>query len=171
MRDLIRRRTMLMALMALMGAFIAAAHAQIPGASEYVVGPQDVLAVTVANEPTLSGKFTVVVDGTVAYPLLGSVKVGGLSLRGVERELTTRLRDGYLEKPVVSVALDQFGSERDSFRFGLTRKILEVLFNRTKLVRIAEDREHQTSPDRLDPDQVRTAVQDELADSNFARGL
>jgi polysaccharide biosynthesis/export protein len=88
------------------------AHAQIPDGAEYVVGPQDVLAVTVANEPTLSGKFTVVVDGTVAYPLLGSVKVGGLSLRAVERELTTRLRDGYLEKPVVSVALDQFGSQR-----------------------------------------------------------
>jgi polysaccharide export outer membrane protein len=88
------------------------AHAQIPDAPEYVVGPQDVLAVTVANEPTLSGKFMVVVDGTVTYPLLGSVKVGGLSLRGVERELTTRLRDGYLEKPVVSVALDQFGSQR-----------------------------------------------------------
>jgi polysaccharide biosynthesis/export protein len=88
------------------------ANAQTPDVREYVVGPQDVLAVTVANEPTLSGKFTVVVDGTVAYPLLGSVKVGGMSLRAVERELTTRLRDGYLEKPVVSVALDQFGSQR-----------------------------------------------------------
>jgi polysaccharide export outer membrane protein len=88
------------------------AHAQMPDGREYVIGPQDVLAVTVANEPTLSGKFTVVPDGTVAYPLLGSVKVGGLSLQAVERELTTRLRDGYLEKPVVSVALDQFGSQR-----------------------------------------------------------
>jgi polysaccharide export outer membrane protein len=88
------------------------ANAQTPDAREYVVGPQDVLAVTVANEPTLSGKFTVVIDGTVMYPLLGSVKVGGMSLRAVERELTTRLRDGYLEKPVVSVALDQFGSQR-----------------------------------------------------------
>ena len=85
------------------------ASAQAP---EYVVGPQDVLAVTVTNEPTLTGKFTVVADGTVAYPLLGSVKVGGLSLRAVERELTTRLADGYLEKPLVSVALDQFGSQR-----------------------------------------------------------
>jgi polysaccharide export outer membrane protein len=85
------------------------ASAQAP---EYVVGPQDVLAVTVTNEPTLTGKFTVVPDGTVAYPLLGSVKVGGLSLRAVERELTTRLADGYLERPLVSVALDQFGSQR-----------------------------------------------------------
>jgi polysaccharide biosynthesis/export protein len=123
MGDLIRPRTMVLdvilvlgglALLALGGAVVplSDAHAQTPDGTEYVVGPQDVLAVTVANEPTLSGKFTVVVDGTVAYPLLGSVKVGGLSLRAVERELATRLRDGYLEKPVVSVALDQFGSQR-----------------------------------------------------------
>jgi polysaccharide export outer membrane protein len=88
---------------------LASASAQAP---EYVVGPQDVLAVTVTNEPGLTGKFTVVGDGTVTYPLLGSVKVGGLSLRAVERELTTRLSDGYLERPLVSVALDQFGSQR-----------------------------------------------------------
>jgi polysaccharide biosynthesis/export protein len=95
---------------------LTAAGQAVPDASaqptEYVIGPQDVLSVTVANEPMLSGRFTVVPDGTVTYPLLGVVKVGGLSLRGVERELTTRLADGYLEKPVVSVLLDQFGSQR-----------------------------------------------------------
>jgi polysaccharide export outer membrane protein len=80
---------------------LSPASAQAP---EYVVGPQDVLAVTVTNEPTLTG--------TVVYPLLGSVKVGGLSLRAVEKELTTRLSDGYLERPLVSVALDQYGSQR-----------------------------------------------------------
>ena len=91
----------------------AATHPAIAGqTADYVVGPQDVLAVTVANEPTLTGKFTVVGDGTVTYPLLGSVKVGGLSLGAVQRELTTRLADGYLEQPLVSVALDQFGSQR-----------------------------------------------------------
>jgi polysaccharide export outer membrane protein len=87
----------------------APASAQVP---EYVVGPQDVIAVTVTNEPTLTGKFTVVGDGTVTYPLLGSVKVGGLSIRAVERELTARLSEGYLERPLVTVALDQFGSQR-----------------------------------------------------------
>jgi polysaccharide biosynthesis/export protein len=80
--------------------------------ADYMVGPRDVLAVTVINEPTLSGKFTVVADGTVTYPLLGTIKVGGLSLRGVERELTAKLADGFLEKPVVIVALDQVGSQQ-----------------------------------------------------------
>lgn len=95
----------------LLGAGLPAAPASAQ-APEYVVGPQDVLAVTVTNEPTLTGKFTVVGDGTVTYPLLGSVKVGGLSLRAVEHELTTRLSDGYLERPLVTVALDQYASQR-----------------------------------------------------------
>jgi len=80
--------------------------------AEYTIGPRDVLAVTVINEPSLSGKFTVVADGTVTYPLLGSIKVGGLSARAVERDLTAKLADGFLEKPVVSVALDQIGSQQ-----------------------------------------------------------
>jgi polysaccharide export outer membrane protein len=80
--------------------------------ADYIIGPKDVLAVTVMNEPSLSGRFTVVADGTVNYPLLGSVKVGGLSPTAVEHELTTKLADGYLEKPVVSVSLDQVASQR-----------------------------------------------------------
>jgi polysaccharide export outer membrane protein len=71
-----------------------------------------VLAVTVVNEPTLSGRFTVVADGTLTYPLLGPVKVGGMSTAAVQRELTTKLADGFLEKPVVTVALEQFASQR-----------------------------------------------------------
>lgn len=87
----------------------ASALAQSP---EYVIGPRDVLSVTVANEPSLSGRFTVVADGTLNYPLIGSLTVGGLSPAAVERELTKRLSDGYLERPVVSVVLDQFASQR-----------------------------------------------------------
>src|SRR5262245_28186450 len=79
--------------------------------SEYLVGPDDVVAVTVLNEPTLSGKFTVAADGTVTYPLLGTVKIGGLSLEAIERRLTSGLADGFLKHPVVTVALDQAASQ------------------------------------------------------------
>lgn len=123
MRDLMAKRVTpaatltgglaLALVMAIAGTFgaVRAAGAQ-PPATDYIIGPRDVLAVTVLNEPTLSGRFTVVSDGTFTYPLLGAVRVGGLSVRAVERELVTKLADGYLEKPVVTVALDQFGSQR-----------------------------------------------------------
>jgi polysaccharide export outer membrane protein len=78
----------------------------------YIVGPSDVLAVTVFNQPQLSGKFAVEADGTLAFPLIGRVKVGGLSIRGVEDELRGRLANGYLTNPNVSVTVEQYRSQQ-----------------------------------------------------------
>jgi polysaccharide export outer membrane protein len=88
---------------------------RIPVASkgaDYVVGPRDVLAITVWNQPTLSGRFTVEADGMIAFPLVGRVNAGGLTLRGVEMELSKRLVDGFFTKPEISVAIDEFRSQR-----------------------------------------------------------
>ena len=49
--------------------------------TNYVVGPQDVLAITLFDQQDLSGKYTVEADGTFTFPLIGRVKAGGLSLR------------------------------------------------------------------------------------------
>src|SRR6266571_3702791 len=64
-----------------------------PPATNYVVGPQDVLAITSYDQADLSGKFTVEADGTFTYPLIGRFKAGGLTLRAVEEGLKKRLRD------------------------------------------------------------------------------
>ena len=63
--------------------------------STYIVGASDVLAITVFNQPQLSGKFAVETDGTLAFPLVGRVPVGGLSIRAVEDEIRRRLSAGY----------------------------------------------------------------------------
>jgi polysaccharide export outer membrane protein len=107
------------------------------GASDYTVGPRDVLAVTVVNEPGLSGRFNVLEDGTVNFPLLGAVQVAGLPVDTVERVLTTRLSDGFLEKPVVSVAVAEVVSRRffvlgevrqaGTFSLGTRTTVLEAL--------------------------------------------
>ena len=61
----------------------AAPHAQAPpapsgeGQANYVVGPEDVLAVTVFNEAQLSGRYRVENDGHFSYPFLGRIKAGG----------------------------------------------------------------------------------------------
>jgi polysaccharide export outer membrane protein len=80
--------------------------------SDYTVGPQDVLTVTVFGEAELSGKFTVEQDGTFTFPQIGRIKAGGLTLRALEQELRTRLADGYLKNPQVAVAIDNYRSQR-----------------------------------------------------------
>jgi polysaccharide export outer membrane protein len=80
--------------------------------TNYIVGAQDVLGVTVWNQADLTGKFTVEVDGTFTFPFIGRVKVSGLTLRQVETELRDRLGEGYLKNPQVSVAIESYKSQR-----------------------------------------------------------
>ena len=80
--------------------------------AQYIVGPNDVLAITVFNQPQLSGKFSVESDGTLAFPLVGRVAVGGLSIRAAEDEIRKRLSNGYLTDPRVSVTVEQYRSQQ-----------------------------------------------------------
>jgi polysaccharide export outer membrane protein len=81
-------------------------------AADYVIGPQDVLAIQVFDQPDLGGKYTVEADGTFTFPLIGRVKAGSLTLRAFERELKDRLADGYFRSPQVTVAVEQYRSQR-----------------------------------------------------------
>lgn len=79
---------------------------------DYVIGPQDVLAITVWDQEDLAGKFAVEADGTFTFPLIGRVKAGGLTLRELEAELIRRLKDGFFVNPQVTVAIEQYRSQR-----------------------------------------------------------
>jgi polysaccharide export outer membrane protein len=84
-----------------------------PAVVDYVVGAQDVLTITCYDQADLSGKFTVETDGTFTYPLIGRVKVGGLTLRQVESQVKTRLvDDGYFRNPQITVAVDTYKSQK-----------------------------------------------------------
>jgi polysaccharide export outer membrane protein len=94
--------------------FVAAAlaGAHLRAQSGYIIGPQDVLAITIWDQSDLSGKFSVETDGTFTFPLIGRVKAGGLTLQQVEAELKKRLADGYFKDPQLSVAVEQYRSQQ-----------------------------------------------------------
>jgi polysaccharide export outer membrane protein len=89
-----------------------AARLSAQSAGDYVIGPQDVLLIQVFDQADLGGKYTVEADGTFSFPLIGRVKAGSLTLRGFERELKERLADGYFRNPQVTVAVEQYRSQR-----------------------------------------------------------
>ncbi len=80
--------------------------------TDYIVGPQDVLSITVWDQTELSGKYTVEADGSITFPLIGRVQAGGLTLHGIETELKRRLADGYFKNPQLSVSVDTYRSRR-----------------------------------------------------------
>jgi polysaccharide biosynthesis/export protein len=81
-------------------------------AANYVIGPQDVLTIQVFDQPDLGGKFTVEADGSFTFPLIGRISAGGLTLRRFEIDLHGKLADGYFRNPQVTVAVEQYRSQR-----------------------------------------------------------
>ncbi len=71
-----------------------------------MVDSNDVLDVVVFEEPDLSMTIRVSDEGIISYPLIGNIDVKGLTTQEVEKVLEERLRDGYLQKPEVTVRLD-----------------------------------------------------------------
>ncbi len=69
----------------------------------YRLGPNDVIQVQVFGEDDLSVERTVDGDGTMTFPLLGALSVGGRTVQEVQDELTARLRAGYIRQPKVTV--------------------------------------------------------------------
>jgi polysaccharide export outer membrane protein len=100
-------KTHLLVIACLLG-FVTPSTAQ----TDYVVGSQDVLTVTVFGESELTGKYTVEQDGTFTFPQIGRVKAGGMTLRGLEQELKAKLADGFLKNPQVAVAIENYRSQR-----------------------------------------------------------
>jgi polysaccharide export outer membrane protein len=85
---------------------------QQPAASaEYVVGPQDRLAIVVVDEPSLTKTVTVGIDGTFDYPFIGQVKAAGLSVRAIQQDITSRLKEKYLRNPQVSIDVESYRSQ------------------------------------------------------------
>jgi len=92
---------------------VMAAHvASAAQMSNYVIGAQDVLSISVFDEPDLTGKYAVELDGSISLPLIGRVHAAGLSLRELEGELRTKLASGYFRNPQVTIAIEQYRSQR-----------------------------------------------------------
>lgn len=77
--------------------------------TQYVLGADDVISITVFNEPDLSLKEArVSSSGTIAMPLIGQVAVTGLTITQVEQEIHKMYLGDYLKKPDISVSIVEY---------------------------------------------------------------
>jgi len=94
-------------LLALLSLFSLGANAQAAN-PEYRLGSGDALRVTVFQNPELTLETRVTESGVISYPLLGSVRVGGLTVTQAEQAIAEGLRKGnFVKQPQVSIAILQ----------------------------------------------------------------
>lgn len=76
----------------------------------YLLDAGDEIRVTVFDQEDLTNTYAVGKSGYIAFPLVGAVVARGRTVQQIEQDLATRLRNGYLRNPDVSVEVDEYRS-------------------------------------------------------------
>ncbi len=79
-----------------------------PGA-EYLIGPGDVLDISVWKVEDMTKLVTVLPDGKIYFPLIGEVMAGGKTVIQIKKELEEKIAQ-YVSDPVLSVGVQQVNS-------------------------------------------------------------
>ncbi|MBO0910819.1 MAG: polysaccharide biosynthesis/export family protein, partial [Acidobacteria bacterium] len=77
----------------------------------YVIGPSDLLVISVWKEPDLTETLPVRADGMISIPLLNDVKASGLTPMELSASLTEKLKK-YIDDPRVTVVVSKMDSQR-----------------------------------------------------------
>lgn len=76
------------------------------------LGAGDVIEVKVYREPELDGVYRVNAAGALEFPLIGKVTLKGKNSDDVAGEIKSRLADGFLKDPQVSVFVREYNSKK-----------------------------------------------------------
>jgi len=82
-----------------------------PSTTDYQIGPEDILKVTVYGNEDLTQTVVVQSDGTFVFPLIGRIKGGDLTPKELERKITVLLSQGFIRNPQVTVLVQEYRSK------------------------------------------------------------
>jgi len=76
---------------------------------DYIIGPQDVLEISVWRNPDLSRQVSVRPDGRISLPLIGDISAVGRTTGELKEAITEKLK-AYKENPTVAIVVLQVNS-------------------------------------------------------------
>ncbi len=83
-------------------------------ASDYLIGPGDLLRISVAGHQDLGGDVRVSELGRINVPYVGELQAAGLAASALQARIAEQLAGGYIRQPQVSVLVLQFVSQQVS---------------------------------------------------------
>lgn len=104
------------------------------GASDYRIGAQDLLSISVFGVQELNKDVRVNSNGQISLPLIGGVMAGGRTIPELESDLAKKYSDGYLQKPQVSVFVKEFTSQRVTLEGAIAKPGIYPITGKTTLL-------------------------------------
>ena len=104
------------------------------GASDYRIGAQDLLQISVFGVKELDKDVRVNSNGQISLPLIGGVMAGGKSIPELETELAKKYSEGFLQKPQVTVFVKEFTSQRITLEGAVNKPGIYPITGRTSLL-------------------------------------
>lgn len=87
------------------------AQAALTASEGYMLGPEDVIEVSVLGQPEFTTKAKVEADGSVALPFIGKQQVAGQTPLGLSAAITSRLKaGGFYTNPIAAVNIVSYAS-------------------------------------------------------------
>jgi polysaccharide export outer membrane protein len=83
----------------------AASASDAPAGENHTLTPGDLVLIRVFQEDDLESTLRIGQDGTITFPLVGAVRIGGQSPRAAAETLANALKKGYLRNPQVTVTV------------------------------------------------------------------
>ena len=107
--------------------------------SEYRIKTDDILQIVVYQVPDFSREAQVDGAGNVVLPLLGAIPAAGRTVRGLEADLTGRLKAKYMQNPQVSVSVKDAVGLRVTISGAVTKpSVISVRGNVTLMSAISQ---------------------------------
>ena len=85
--------------------------AQAAGSQEYIIGQEDVLQISVWQNPDLNQEVIVRPDGRISFPLIGDVQAEGMTITALDKDITERLAE-FVKVPEVSISIKKIGGKK-----------------------------------------------------------
>lgn len=89
---------------------IAAELASLKESSDYLLQPGDLVELQVYKEEDMDRTLRISSQGTIAFPLIGNIKIAGLNISQAENKVEDRLRS-YLKNPSVSILIKEYANK------------------------------------------------------------
>lgn len=104
------------------------------GVSEYRIGPQDLLEISVFQVAELNRTVRVNSSGDISLPLVGVMRAGGRTVQELEADIAKSLEAKFLQNPQVTVFVKEFTSQRVTLEGAVKKPGIYPLTGRTTLL-------------------------------------